>query len=286
MMKLNIFLMLILFTSVLIAEDTIDSTKISKEADAVETTVVKEDSVISQKDTLQNKVAEKSVDLDSTILKDSVASLEEDTSVTNIEEAVMYGKLTVSSTPESASLFFDDEFRGVTPIIIDSINPGKHSLKLKKSGHYVKKASLNIKPSSSADIKFDLIKPATLTISSTPEKAVVSLNGKMVGQTPFKDSKLKPKKYEVSIQSPGFPAQDTIITLQSGAEDSLSFIFGKEKSVEEKTSNKIDDAGNETPNEETEEKTKIEKVLNKVAIGVFAAFTALILLIELKQNND
>lgn len=227
------------------------------------------------------KVSEENSIVDS-LKSDIDSSKSSESETAEISDTVVeYGEVTISSNPESTSLYFDDELKGYTPITIDSILPGKHVLKLKRSGYYVKKASLNIKAGSSANINFDLIKPSTLKIGSSISNAVISLNGKMVGQTPFENEKLKPGKYEVSLQVPGFEMQDTTLTLSSGSVDSLYFSFGE--SVETKSEQQ--ESKSEEKNE-PKEKTKLQKVLNKVAIGVFAAFTALILLIELNQNND
>lgn len=235
-----------------VAEDTISNDSINSE-------VVENDSVSKETEIVEED--------------EDIAELD------SMEQDSKFGKISVTTKPESTSLYFDGNLIGVTPVTIDSILPGKHTIKLKKNGYYVKKATLNIKEGSSSDINFDLIKPATLKIVSTPENAVISLNGKMVGQTPFDNSKLKPGKYEISIQSPGFAAQDTTLNLTSGSIDSLFFTFGEPVDT-------VQEADTESSEGEPQEKSRIEKVLNKVAIGIFAAFTALILLIELNHNNE
>lgn len=242
-----------------------DTTKLNNTDSTIKSEAIEESDTVN---TISNNV-------DSTA-SDSVSEI-----AAKQDSIVGYGKITISSNPESTALYFDDELKGHTPITIDSIIPGKHSLKLKRSGYYVKKASVNVKAGSSANINLDLIKPSTLKVNSSIVNAVISLNGKMVGQTPFNNSKLKPDKYEISIQAPGFEMQDTTLTLTSGSVDSLYFNFGE--TVEKKSDREESKAVEKS---EPEEKTKLQRILNKVAIGVFCAFTAMILLIELNQNND
>lgn len=285
----RIFIALLLF-SLINAQEKSDSTIASQDSvtvadSGINTSVsqvessLKDSAVVEETDSTDENMPALT-ESDDEIVDDSLSFEEKGDIEDTVSQAESFGKITISSNPESTSLFFDDELKGVTPILIDSIVPGKHIIKLKRSGYYVKKAAINIKAGSSAEINFDLIKPATLKINSTPDKAVISLNGKMVGQTPFQDSKLKPGKYEVSVQVAGYEAQDTTITLGNGREDALTFSFGE---VKDTTTLKQEKGDTESV---PEEKSKIEKVLNKVAIGIFVAFTALILLIELSHNNE
>lgn len=198
-------------------------------------------------------------------------------------EADTLGILQVKTVPDSARLIFNGKEIGVTPFRIDNIKPGKHTLILKKSGHFVKKVSVNVKAGSNSEVEIKLSKPSTLVVNSQPEGAVVSLNGKMVGQTPYIDRKLKPQKYEITLQKSGFPVIDTVINLENNKADTLNFTLVEENTKKDEIKSTADEIINDAG--EDEEKSKLSKVMNKVAIGIFAAFTAIILFIELNQNK-
>lgn len=292
--KITSLVLVMLLFSVITAQDATDSA--DKSIDTASVAEVKNDSSIAsiEDKNVENEPADSisndSVSSESTNLevvdKDTGSSdpeiIEDENEIAeddSLKQPSEFGKISVTAKPESTLLYFDEKLIGYTPVTLDSILPGKAYSQTKKSGYYVKKASLNVKAGSNADLDFELLKPSTLKISTIPEKAVVSLNGKMVGQTPFASSKLKPGKYEISVQSSGFEAQDTTLNLLNGSVDSLFFSFGE--SVDS-----ISDSDEQGAEGEPQEKTRIEKVLNKVAIGIFAAFTALILLIELNHNNE
>ena len=281
-------LVLILFVSISVNAQKSDSTKtildstknskVKKESDDVEKKSTDSTIIDTAKDT--TKIEAEQAD---TLKNDTaLVVVEDEESIETIEElSATFGKLTITTDPDSATVIFDDTEKGITPIIIDSITPGKHSLVIKKGGYFVKKVSVNTKIDTDSKLNFNLVKPATLVVLSTPEKAVVSLNDKMVGETPFTTKTLKPKEYKLSLQLVNRETIDTTILLENGAIDTLSFKFKTTSSTDTTIQS---DSAVVAVDEAAEKEKRIKKILNFVSIGIFAAFTAIVLIIELSHN--
>ena len=96
------------------------------------------------------------------------------------------GGLKVETDPEGAEVIIDGVSKGVTPITIPNIPAGKHTLKLKKSGHIDYDTEINIVANQVRPISTELRKQFILSVTSTPAGADVFVNNRKVGKTPFR----------------------------------------------------------------------------------------------------
>lgn len=223
-----------------------------------------------------------SAGVDSTIIK----SL--DTVTIGVSENT--GTLNIITVPDSAFVIFDEEVKGKSPISIENIPPGKHIIILKKKGHFAKKAKVNVKAGSENDLRFELVKPVKLSVSSEPSGASVLINTKEVGKTPYSDSKLKPGTYDIILTLEGYKKEQHTVSLGSGERDSMYVTLVSISEVPEDTASKkkekVSEDTSSTKEEKADEKekSKLSSILDKVALGVFVCFTVIILLIELTQK--
>jgi len=235
---------------------------------------VEDETAIENKDT--ESTEEKAED---SVVSESEDVIEEETDEAPAEaESPTTGALTVTTVPESAYVIFDDAAKGKSPVTITDIPPGKHTIVLKKKGHFAKKATVNVKAGSENELSFELVKPVKLSINSDPAGASVLINKKDAGKTPYSDSTLKPGTYDIFLTMEGYKKEQHTVTLGSGERDSMFVtLMPVSKVTEEK----------EPVNEEKvakKEKSKVSSILDKVALGVFISFSLIILLIELTQK--
>jgi hypothetical protein len=137
------------------------------------------------------------------------------------------GSVQIQTEPETATVIIDSTVRGTTPLRIDQLQEGRHFIILRKEGYYVKKGEITIMPDSLIAYTFQLTKPASLVITSTPPGASIALNGKIAGVAPYENRKLKPGEYEITAALPGYDGFKEKVTLGSGQTDTLNVILQK-----------------------------------------------------------
>lgn len=206
---------------------------------------------------------------------------------TAIVEDSVVGTLVITTTPENAVVVFDDVSKGKSPVTINDVSVGKHSIIIKKKGHFLKKASITVTGGTESKLHFQLIKPAKITITSDPSGATVNINGKIKGKTPYSDSKIKPGECKLILSKDGFDDKELSMLPVNGGVDSLHFSFVHIEGAE--ADSVADGEKNEKKDGKKDgkkDKSRLARILDKVALGVFIGFSLIILIIELTQNED
>lgn len=95
------------------------------------------------------------------------------------------GQLSLSSSPDGASVRIDGQLVGVTPWT-GELKPGKHAVQVELDGHQAIQKSITV-PASGFATETLTLKPVVVAfaITSKPSKATVSLDGVVVGKTPW-----------------------------------------------------------------------------------------------------
>jgi hypothetical protein len=171
----------------------------------------------------------------------------------------------------------DGSTRGKTPVEITDLDSGKHVFKIMKTGHFLKKVTVTLKENVRDTLEFDLVKPVTISLTSEPAGAAVTIDGKERGITPVTYSKLKPGEHDVTVSAEGYRSFEK--RLEITADDSLHVVLS---TVQADSVEKSEPAG--TP-EKTEDEGLSRAVLNKIALGAFATFCAIIIAIELVSSD-
>ncbi|GAB6188496.1 hypothetical protein JCM30566_02350 [Marinitoga arctica] len=100
-----------------------------------------------------------------------------------IVNLIPYGMVTFESTP-TAKLYINDIYLGETPIsTILSLNK-KYNIHLEKKNYLPLEKEIIITDENLAKISFELKKGIQLYIDSSPQNALVTINGKRMGYTP------------------------------------------------------------------------------------------------------
>ncbi len=121
-------------------------------------------------------------------------------SVPSDSAAVKFAKVRFLSQPDSATVVVDSIEKGRTPVTLDSLTPGPHTIYIKKKGYFQKKISTTLSPDTVQEINAVLVKPGCIIVTSVPPGATVFLNDKEWGVTPYENAKLKPGSYTLRLE--------------------------------------------------------------------------------------
>ncbi len=123
------------------------------------------------------------------------------------------GVIKLISNPSGASVFLDDSFKGVSSITLENITPGKHMLKVTKTGYQDWQQEVTVSPNKTIDVTVNLVtiigaktidKQDNIFLSSTPSAAKIYLDNKYQGITPQTLSNLNPGTYQLRLTKSGY----------------------------------------------------------------------------------
>ena len=96
------------------------------------------------------------------------------------------GMLNVSSSPSGATVYIDEKNYGQTPIFIDPILIGKHTLKLEKQGCATMTKTITIKEGETLNLNEKLQSGKDVVVKTEKDGDKVYVDGKYVGLSPVK----------------------------------------------------------------------------------------------------
>lgn len=100
----------------------------------------------------------------------------------------VYGSISVSSQPSGASIYFNGNYRGTSPLVISDVWPGSYTIRAERSGYADYTATAQVSSGTRISVYCPLSPIATtgaLYIISTPSTANVYLDGAYKGTTPI-----------------------------------------------------------------------------------------------------
>lgn len=110
------------------------------------------------------------------------------------------GILEITTTPQEAIVIIDDITIGKTPVSIDSLNEGGHTLIIKLSGYEDVTESIIYNNKKNYNYNYDLKDiEGTININSTPSNATVFLDGNKRGDTPLTLNNISKGKHYIRI---------------------------------------------------------------------------------------
>jgi hypothetical protein len=152
-------------------------------------------------------------------------------------ETTAVGSLLVRSTPAGATVFVDNQRRGVTPLTVQGLALGTREVRVQRDGFVTEQRRVALssgRPSRSLDVRLSrpaapaasapaarsaptsAAKTGTLLIESRPSGATVLLNGRPAGTTPVTVDDLAPGSYAVQMQLAGFRPLSTTVRVVAG----------------------------------------------------------------------
>jgi PKD repeat protein len=150
---------------------------------------------------------------------------------------VQSGTLAITTTPQSANVFLDNVFKGVTPLTLSDTPSGYHILRITLPGYEDYTTSATVEPGNTALVQAVLLKsgaetavttvpPTTVAtaapqqngsvaITSVPSGASVTLDGLKKGITPLILSEVLPGNHELTLEYSGYTTLEQTVSVGS-----------------------------------------------------------------------
>ncbi|TMA26919.1 MAG: PEGA domain-containing protein, partial [Deltaproteobacteria bacterium] len=131
-------------------------------------------------------------------------------------------RLTLTSLPSAAAVSIDGKEIGITPWS-GEIRPGNHKVSVAANGFVKEERIVQVQPSRDSDVTFALNRapgPGKLHIETEPPEAVVSIDGKQVGTSPY-TGEMAPGDHQLEVSNEGYKTIAQDLSLDSGQQLSL-----------------------------------------------------------------
>jgi hypothetical protein len=133
------------------------------------------------------------------------------------------GTLNLNTDPERAKVYIDDKICGFTPYKTE-LQEGRHNVRVQLSGFAEAKTVVDIVRDKTTDKTIKLIRlPGSFEFRSSPEGAVVYINGRSYGKTPLKVADLPSGKYKIRVAKDGFDSISRDAYITEGRTNTVEF---------------------------------------------------------------
>ncbi len=127
------------------------------------------------------------------------------------------GSMDVQSDPPGASVVVDGTYRGMTPVTVDSLDPGTHNVTLSKSGYAKLSTLVPIESASISEVNATLVfDVGAIAINTTPAGAAIVLDGAGAGFSPEIIGNLTPGNHTLVISKDGFVSKTLEVQVMGG----------------------------------------------------------------------
>lgn len=115
------------------------------------------------------------------------------------------GSISITSDPSGASVYLDGTHRGTTPISLDNVVSGSHTIELTKSGYESKTLAVSLSVGGAENIR-ESLEPLTgsISISSDPSGANIYLDEASNGFTPKTISDVQTGSHTIQLEKSGY----------------------------------------------------------------------------------
>ncbi|MFC1504335.1 PEGA domain-containing protein, partial [Spirochaetota bacterium] len=165
------------------------------------------------------------------LVKEGFSTVEKEIEVTPAEADKKYffsltgtdGYISIKTFPDSADCYINGTSAGKSPLVNYKIKPGVHNLSIKKAGYddYTQVIKINPGEAFSREIVLAM-KKAMLSITSFPEGALVIIQGKKYGYTPFITDYMQPGEITVNLIKDGYLPYAKTATLNAGVRNEIT----------------------------------------------------------------
>jgi PKD repeat protein len=148
------------------------------------------------------------------------------------------GSISVTSSPTGASVNLDGWDKGTTPVILEQVKAGSHTITLKKTGFEDSVHTVTVTGGGTAQVKMILV-PADRTgqpsisgiliVSSTPAGSNVYLDGERVGMTPVRIPDVRAGTHRLVLTLQNYNDIARMVEVIGGTDNEVSVEFPVEK---------------------------------------------------------
>jgi len=152
----------------------------------------------------------------------STVSIDEGTHrnvIANLQKLPDRGRVMIISDPLGGDLYVDGHVRGVTPLTVDNLLPGRHEILIQKTGYEDYHDVVSIVADNTTGYTEYLVPlPGTgfLSVTSIPEGADVRIDGSETGKTPTNLQRIGAGNHTVEIYQKGYWNFTGIINIKGG----------------------------------------------------------------------
>jgi hypothetical protein len=150
---------------------------------------------------------------------------------TVVRTAARKGRVIVRSTPAGALLAIDGRPHGQTPVVVNDLAFGSHTIEVARSGYVPHSETVTLAPKSAvrtvtvrlqAGLGSGGAAPSTsvgsIFVDSRPRQARVLIDGRMIGTTPLRIPEVHAGSHLVRLELVGFRSFATTVGVKSGEE--------------------------------------------------------------------
>ncbi len=140
------------------------------------------------------------------------------------------GQLSIETTPLEATVTVDGKEYGKTPIIIDPIIIGSHTVQVSKDGYQTSEETVQVEKGQQTDVHIVLTKgpeKGAINVVSSPKSAKLTIDGKEYGKTPNTVNNLLPGTYSVKLSKKGYYDETKSVYVYAGETSKLNMSLVK-----------------------------------------------------------
>lgn len=139
--------------------------------------------------------------------------------------------LRVLSEPFEANVFLDEKFMGKTPLVLNSVDAGKHHLRVNAEGYNTYSSEIFIDPAQENRISVNLCSDATLLeISANAKTGRIIIDGTPRTVVFPATLTITPGKHVVRVRVPYYEVWQSDVTITEGEKNALNVELVKSKS--------------------------------------------------------
>jgi hypothetical protein len=185
------------------------------------------------------------------------------------------GKLEVTSVPKSAAVSVDGRSAGNTPVVLDMVQPGEHSVKVRLQGYAEYSTTARITAGSTTKVEANL-NPlvGSLEVISKPAGAAVKVDGiAQDGITPLTVKNLRQGEHTVDVEKAAYEPYSTKVQVITGNTSTVIAML-KTKCIETDNGNDYKTKGTATVEATGDSKTDSCMLTAAVVEGQWVQITA------------
>jgi len=137
------------------------------------------------------------------------------------------GTIKVISEPAGATVTCDGVNTQITPYSYQGVSPGKHDITLTIDGYIPYSTTITVASGAESVVsavlsRGDLNDSGSLSVSSDPTGATVTIDGTQEKKTPYTYTNIQPGTYSVEIKKSGYTSYTKTVKITSGADSKIS----------------------------------------------------------------
>jgi hypothetical protein len=113
----------------------------------------------------------------------TISDINESRTISLKSPTPIFGSLSAESTPRGATVTVDREVKGVTPLFIDNVLTGDHTVEFIMDGYQTQKQNVTVKENEYTKVSAELNNKATFTIATNRNDASLFIDGKLCTQS-------------------------------------------------------------------------------------------------------